>query len=1153
MHLEQGVPLQEKEGEVKKPQHVSRKRRQGYDILETSPDDRNLFGSATREFFYGLNRKNVFIGLAVVMCIYFIGHHNGVKSITESNGVVSDKNDEMDPLVDFGEEEDDKFVTIEPKMERGNNDDYYADDEMDLEEQEEQEENASIAHKKNSDKLLPTTHPTEYGIDEMTIEVTNAPIPHTTSSPTTSYPNTISPTTTSPTGVPTGSPITKEPTKSPVDDTSIPTKVQTTEPTEKVEIDEPTGAEVTEAPSNIPTEKEIFTEESTDVEEDTFVPTLAPHEVTDEPIETETPSSSPSEAVIETDMSTSSPSGSAKEESKSDSNGSNVIPKFHSAQFGGLENIMHPAGAKHLKGKDMSHVTIPSHGKIKSLSYQNILNHWGHYVHDEYFSPFSSFLYDRPKKELEAEQADFERKMSKIRKDWGAWSFYDSVENRPEPDFDSVDYRDLDVKKFPQGSWQTDETYINNFLSEGRQLVDRMKKAIYAEYGHTEKDKDLFEVQICSNKESEKKIKSGKGVSWMSQIAFDALVRKLLHAMITNDYFFVVLGGHSAAAGHGNNFVQNKILQFQRIMEPVMGKLGVKLMSRNLAMGGLGTLHFSLGQSTLYGEKDFIIWDSSMTETGLGPRELFSKQALIGGERVPLIFINNIGGLEEETSNTIWNGDVLAGDGIVPSTNNPKQVSSMPWATQFVQCSSQSKDFCEMKEYKYHEKCWEPRTDITPKREQAAHAGSQVGWHPGDKSHQFESRKYAMTILHALSKAFDVWEDGINKDGFPLKEEYWHVGAQYKQIQTNLITYMNGKGKGQSECEKRYSTCGFDKVCRTAMSGMTEWTPKNNPDVNNIYSRLKPDKHGYVPSMDDPVYTGTDVVPLIWKIPENDVDVHAVAIASTYAAPDLDQSWRERDRKLLTELLNDGHSRVTKVFSDQSRSAQQLAQDRLIQTRNLRKKKKSNKTSEKSSGGSGYSSDVVPGSGWGYMNAENSMGFCDGSTTSECGRGSDQKCLMYGHNDHKGILIGDALSGWLVIQMPKMKEGLIIAKMEWWHPRGSEYTKGWTQVNNGERKLLTHEQDEKTVRNRLHRKLGPKEWPKDIEMDIAINDQIVKTWDFDKLVELRTEVTHNQAIYPMIDDQKLAGNDQHVELAIRFRSEKDPTSAGMGLAHIYYA
>lgn len=178
----------------------------------------------------------------------------------------------------------------------------------------------------------------------------------------------------------------------------------------------------------------------------------------------------------------------------------------------------------------------------------------------------------------------------------------------------------------------------------------------------------------------------------------------------------------------------------------------------------------------------------------------------------------------------------------------------------------------------------------------------QVSWHPGDKAHQFESRKYAMTILHALSKAFDMWEDGMKSDGAPLKEKYWHIGDQYKDLQTSLLNYMNGKGKDKSECETRYKVYGFEKVCRTVMSGMTEWTPKNNPDVNNIHSRIKPDKHGYVPTLADPLYTGTDVVPLIWKVPEGDVDVHAIAIASTYPAPELDQSWRERDRKLLSIL-----------------------------------------------------------------------------------------------------------------------------------------------------------------------------------------------------------------------------------------------------------
>ena len=78
--------------------------------------------------------------------------------------------------------------------------------------------------------------------------------------------------------------------------------------------------------------------------------------------------------------------------------------------------------------------------------------------------------------------------------------------------------------------------------------------------------------------------------------------RKLLHSMISNDEFYYVMGGHSAAAGHGNNFHQTYLMEFANIMEPVLHKLGVRLIARNLAMGGYGTLHFSLGAATLYGE-----------------------------------------------------------------------------------------------------------------------------------------------------------------------------------------------------------------------------------------------------------------------------------------------------------------------------------------------------------------------------------------------------------------------------------------------------------------------------------------------------------------------------------------------------------------------
>jgi hypothetical protein len=50
-------------------------------------------------------------------------------------------------------------------------------------------------------------------------------------------------------------------------------------------------------------------------------------------------------------------------------------------------------------------------------------------------------------------------------------------------------------------------------------------------------------------------------------------------------------------------------------------------------------------------------------------------------------------------------------------------------------------------------------------------------------------------------------------------------------------------------------------------------------------------------------------------------------------------------------------------------------------------------------------------------------GFCDGSAQSECKRDDDNNCMLYGANDNHLDLHGNALSGWLVLQIPNVKEG----------------------------------------------------------------------------------------------------------------------------------
>ena len=194
---------------------------------------------------------------------------------------------------------------------------------------------------------------------------------------------------------------------------------------------------------------------------------------------------------------------------------------FHQSGFGGVHNVAHPAGARahltvtpdrdrKLSGSN-SNVRIPQSANsfaTPSLSHENIENLHGHYVHDEHQSPFASFLYDLPQEQLEAEQKEYTERMNKIRQEWGAWDFNDEhPEIRPIANeyLDSVPYRDMKNEDFPKKSWQTDETYVKDFIGEARKLVDRVREGIYAEYGWPKSDDEekmkerdeAFKVCMC--------------------------------------------------------------------------------------------------------------------------------------------------------------------------------------------------------------------------------------------------------------------------------------------------------------------------------------------------------------------------------------------------------------------------------------------------------------------------------------------------------------------------------------------------------------------------------------------------------------------------------------------------------------------------------
>lgn len=77
-------------------------------------------------------------------------------------------------------------------------------------------------------------------------------------------------------------------------------------------------------------------------------------------------------------------------------------------------------------------------------------------------------------------------------------------------------------------------------------------------------------------------------------------------------------------------------------------------------------------------------------------------------------------------------------------------------------------------------------------------------------------------------------------------------------------------------------------------------------------------------------------------------------------------------------------------------------------------------------------------------------GYCDGTSNHECKREPSSICLMTGHNDSRGQMVGDGLSGWLTFQLKDFSQGIFAGRIQYWHAHNSnKRTEGWDAINNG--------------------------------------------------------------------------------------------------------
>jgi hypothetical protein len=239
---------------------------------------------------------------------------------------------------------------------------------------------------------------------------------------------------------------------------------------------------------------------------------------------------------------------------------------------------------------------------------------------------------------------------------------------------------------------------------------------------------------------------------------------------------------------YSNLFKQSYAMQFHRVLEPVFGRLGIRLHSYNFGKGGIGTTQDAMGLASLWGKEiDFCMWDSGMTEFKSAHYELFARQALIGGNRVPVLW-NGFSDVLELFHNQADVDVGGPGTGLlgIPLTESKEQAAKLPYAVRFLKCARDRKDLCD--DHKYHANCWVNRTDFTPPIKQGAEPGGKMTQHPGFRSTQLSGRVLAFTILWALQEALTQWKNAPN---YELPDSAWHVTDHYQNIRTKLSKLTN--------------------------------------------------------------------------------------------------------------------------------------------------------------------------------------------------------------------------------------------------------------------------------------------------------------------------------------------------------------------------
>jgi hypothetical protein len=383
------------------------------------------------------------------------------------------------------------------------------------------------------------------------------------------------------------------------------------------------------------------------------------------------------------------------------------------------------------------------------------------------------------------------------------------------------------------------------------------------------------------------------------------------------------------------------------------------------------------------------MWDSAMTEKEPAALDVFARQAILGGNKVPVLW-GLLGGIAKHLS-LDFDADVgTAGRGTfgIPTAETLEQVEAMPWASRYLKCGSDINQIC--KENKYIGHCWDDEThpDVVPPTKQLSAPSGQAGWHPGNRSHQLVGRILAFTILQSLKEGLKEWNEA---EGYVFPDEKWHVTSWYENIRSK----MENLGPDFGSC-KELEKHDLDWTCKYPVKARTEFTPRAYPSMSNIRTLMRPEMAKLVPEPDPPLYEPPEKFNQDLHPPPGAIDLLNIVEAGVDFRSTLNPDYSA-----------DYYKKPT--FANEAK--------------------------------------IPLGKGVGLVTKAGDQ-YCDGTVDSFCGKGSDENCLLAGTNDGRNGLYIDGFSGWMVLNIPDLKYGYVALKFETWHKSGGNpQTKAWESEN----------------------------------------------------------------------------------------------------------